>query len=99
MIPEDIAPILFQWDEIDPLVNDSHPVPDADADETISLMSKSSSTTPGDVPYQSNDTKSATNPDSHHLDIRGIALLKHMQFYQLWLLLGILTGVGLMTIK
>lgn len=68
-------------------------------DETSSLMSKSSSSSPGDVPYQNQAEVSATHHDSHHIDIRGLALLKQVEFYQLWLLLGILTGVGLMTIK
>ncbi|KAL8929195.1 MAG: hypothetical protein Q9208_001278 [Pyrenodesmia sp. 3 TL-2023] len=63
--------------------------------ETSSLISS----TPGDVPYKDNAAKTTTHDDSHHLDIRGFALLKHTKFYQLWLLLGILTGIGLMTIK
>ncbi|KAL8762198.1 MAG: hypothetical protein Q9184_001756 [Pyrenodesmia sp. 2 TL-2023] len=63
--------------------------------ETSSLISS----TPGDVPYKDNATKTTSHHDSHHLDIRGFALLGHTEFYQLWLLLGILTGIGLMTIK
>ncbi|KAL8906612.1 MAG: hypothetical protein Q9207_001936 [Kuettlingeria erythrocarpa] len=63
--------------------------------ETSSLISS----TPGDVPYKDDAVISNTHRDSHHLDIRGFPLLKHTEFYQLWLLLGILTGIGLMTIK
>ena len=68
-------------------------------EETSSLLSKSSGSTPGDILYQDEDCKSQTNRDSHHLDIRGLALLANLKFYQLWLLLGLLTGIGLMTIK
>lgn len=68
---------------------------DVEPDETSSLISSS----PGDVPYQNNGAKAATYHDSHHVDIRGFVLLKHTEFYQLWLLLGLLTGIGLMTIK
>ncbi|KAL8903511.1 MAG: hypothetical protein Q9171_007379 [Xanthocarpia ochracea] len=74
--------------------------PDKEPNETSSLMSKSSSSSnPGDVPYEDISTAPTAHHDSHHLDIRGFALLKHTEFYQLWLLLGILTGVGLMTIN
>ncbi|KAL8778479.1 MAG: hypothetical protein Q9213_007402 [Squamulea squamosa] len=73
--------------------------PDKDPDETSSLMSRSSWSSPGDVPYEDHDTEPTVHHDSQHPDIRGLALLKQMEFYQLWLLLGILTGVGLMTIN
>ncbi|KAL8728816.1 MAG: hypothetical protein Q9181_005210 [Wetmoreana brouardii] len=72
---------------------------DREADETSSLMSKSSSSNVGDEQYHEEETKATADHDSHHVDIRGFALLKQVEFYQLWLLLGILTGVGLMTIK
>lgn len=68
-----------------------------DLDETSSLISKGSSSSPGDIPSQ--HVKIATGQDSHHLDIRNIAMLPHVEFWQLWLLLGMLTGIGLMTIK
>lgn len=68
-------------------------------EETSSLLSKSDGSGPGDVPYQNGEAKSAIIHDSHHLDIRGLALLSKIEFYQLWLLLGLLTGIGLMTIK
>ena len=74
--------------------------PDKEPNETSSLVSKSSSSSnPGDVPYEDISTEATTHHNSYHLDIRGFALLKHTEFYQLWLLLGMLTGVGLMTIK
>ncbi|KAL8864228.1 MAG: hypothetical protein Q9174_007428, partial [Haloplaca sp. 1 TL-2023] len=71
---------------------------DAQPDETSSLMSKSSSSNPGDLAQKHQDHESATHHDSHHVDIRGFILLRQVEFYQLWLLLGLLTGVGLMTI-
>ncbi|KAB8337265.1 hypothetical protein FH972_021567 [Carpinus fangiana] len=41
--------------------------------------------------------------DAHHkpptLDITGLALLKHIEFWQLFAMMGLLAGVGLMTIK
>jgi hypothetical protein len=36
---------------------------------------------------------------SHRADITGFDLLKHTEFYSLWIMLGILTGIGLMTIN
>jgi hypothetical protein len=40
--------------------------------------------------------------DSHHfckVDIRGTGLLRHVEFWLLWVIMGLLAGVGLMTIK
>ncbi len=39
------------------------------------------------------------NHESPHLDIRGFALLPHAEFWQLFTMMGLLTGVGLMTIN
>lgn len=36
---------------------------------------------------------------THHPDVRGLALLPKMEFWHLFSLLGILAGIGLMTIK
>ena len=75
-------------------VNDEAPeVPNTDTDETSSLVSKSSSTT---ELFQ--DGKNVKH-HSHHLDLRGLAMLPTIEFWQLFALLGILTGIGLMTIK
>ena len=78
-----------------------HEAPSNGTEETSSLLSKSSGSYPGDVPYEEDAAmaKSASDHDSRNVDIRGLALLSHMEFYVLWLLLGLLTGVGLMTIK
>ena len=51
------------------------------------------------MPFDEDGAKGATDHDSHKIDIRGLALLSHQKFYLLWSLLGLLTGIGLMTIK
>ena len=53
---------------------------------------------PGDVDPEDAALKHA-NRHLHHIDISGTEVLKHIEFYQLFILLGSLTGVGLMTIK
>jgi hypothetical protein len=65
-----------------------------DADETSSLMSRSSSL-PGDVLVQN----SVDMDRSHRVDIRGWRLLRNVNFWQLFAIMGILAGIGLMTIK
>lgn len=71
--------------------------PPEDADETSSLMSKSSSSPslPGDAYVQNNIDKD----HSHRVDFRGMRLLKNIDFWQLFVIMGILSGIGLMTIK
>lgn len=39
------------------------------------------------------------NHESPHLDVRGFALLPHLEFWQLFCMMGLMTGIGLMTIK
>ena len=73
--------------------------PNPSMEETSSLLSKSDGSGPGDIPYQNGQDKGNADQDSHHVDIRGLALLSKMKFYQLWRLLGLLTVIGLMTIK
>ena len=68
-----------------------------DADDRSSLISSSSSG-PGDVAIESVSTKS-TDRRSHISGVTGLALLPKLEFWQLWTMLGALTGVGLMTIK
>ncbi|OHF03390.1 major facilitator superfamily transporter [Colletotrichum orchidophilum] len=67
---------------------------DYEPDETSSLVSTSSSM-PGDVFVQS----SVDLDRSHRVDIRGWALLREVDFWQFFLIMGILTGIGLMTIN
>ncbi|KAI2619966.1 MFS general substrate transporter [Hypoxylon sp. NC1633] len=67
------------------------------ADETSSLLSQStlSSSLPGEVLVQS----SVDMDRSHRVDIRGRDLLKSFEFWQLFTIMGILSGIGLMTIN
>ncbi|KAF6836223.1 major facilitator superfamily transporter [Colletotrichum musicola] len=67
---------------------------DYEPDETSSLVSSSSSM-PGDVFVQS----SVDMDRSHRVDIRGWNLLRELDFWQLFCIMGILTGIGLMTIN
>lgn len=61
--------------------------------ETSSLLSG-----PGDI-VDSDDAASKKSSHSHCVDVTGLALLYKPDFWQLWVLMGLLTGVGLMTIK
>ena len=70
-----------------------------DPDETSSLISKSSSSFPGDLSNREENIEAASDENARHLDIRNISMLPYTEFWQLWLLLGVLTGIGLMTIK
>lgn len=70
-----------------------------DPDETSSLISRESGSIPGDLPDQVNTTKSANHPQSPHPDVRGLILLRKVEYYQLFSMLGLFTGLGLMTIK
>ncbi|KAI2469941.1 MFS general substrate transporter [Annulohypoxylon bovei var. microspora] len=67
------------------------------ADETSSLLSQStlSSSLPGEVLVQS----SVDMDRSHRVDIRGMNLLMNIEFWQLFSIMGILSGIGLMTIN
>ncbi len=69
----------------------------AEADERCSLLSQSTATSslPGEVLVQS----SVDMDRSHRIDIRGWNLLKSLEFWQLFTIMGILSGIGLMTIK
>lgn len=66
-------------------------------EETSSLLSRSSSES-RDLDIVK-DTASDKIREPPHLDIRGFALLPHLEFWQLFAMLGLLTGIGLMTIK
>ena len=67
----------------------------SETDETSSLMSRSStSSIPGDVSEENH-----IKDHAHRTDIRGLKMLPMLEFWQLFTLMGILTGIGLMTIK
>ncbi|KAF2973350.1 hypothetical protein GQX73_g28 [Xylaria multiplex] len=69
----------------------------AEADESCSLLSHSTATSslPGEVLVQS----SIDMDRSHRVDIRGWNLLTSLEFWQLFTIMGILSGIGLMTIN
>lgn len=64
------------------------------ADETSSLMSSASSADDNILLSTSID-----RDRSHRVDIRGMKLLRSLDFWQLFSIMGILAGIGLMTIK
>ncbi|APA13725.1 hypothetical protein SS1G_07585 [Sclerotinia sclerotiorum 1980 UF-70] len=66
----------------------------SEIDETSSLMSKSTD-------EESSETVAKTDKKdhAHRVDIRGFQLFKTIEFWQLFALMGILTGIGLMTIN
>ena len=70
-------------------------VPEAGFEETSSLLSKSSGRNPADA----SDQPAGVEGGSRKLDVRGIPLLSKTEFYQIWVMVGLLTGIGLMTIK
>lgn len=69
---------------------------EVDADETSSLMSKSSASSVAGEVYVQN---SVDLDRSHRVDIRGWRLMRSLDFWQLFSIMGILAGIGLMTIK
>lgn len=68
---------------------------DADVDETSSLVSSGS----GDIPDKATSSEDLEAPHSHKPEITGWALLRSGSFWKLFILLGLLCGVGLMTIN
>ena len=67
--------------------------------EASSLISKPSTSVSRNHSPQRSIELRGTDPDKPHVDIRGFALLPHVEFWQLFLMMGLLTGIGLMTIK
>ena len=82
-----------------PSHNEASEVSNTDTDETSSLMSSSSTLGSRDTPCEEDVSKPDAGHDSHHLDIRGLALLSKLEFWDLFLMLGLMCGIGLMTIK
>lgn len=56
---------------------------------------------PGDITPEDDAARKARHRSdrSHWLDVTGLRLLYKNEFWQLWIIMGLLTGVGLMTIK
>ncbi|KAJ4300235.1 hypothetical protein N0V88_002907 [Collariella sp. IMI 366227] len=70
------------------------------ADETSSLMSKSSSSSSSSSMAADVYIQNSVDKDrSHRVDIRGWRLLSNVDFWQLFCIMGILAGIGLMTIN
>jgi hypothetical protein len=67
---------------------------DVAVDETSSLMSSSTEEEGQEILAGSIDMDR-----SHRIDIRGLKLLRDLEFWQLFTIMAILAGVGLMTIK
>jgi hypothetical protein len=68
---------------------------DGPSTEVSSLLSSG----PGDIIDDDNDDAASKKTTHSCTDITGLALLYKSDFWQLWVLMGLLTGVGLMTIK
>jgi MFS family permease len=70
--------------------------PDDHTDEASSLLSSG----PSDITHE-NSTKHCNVRDrhSHPLDISGLRLLPHVEFWLIFAMIGMLTGIGLMTIN
>lgn len=75
-----------------------HSSADDDNDDASSLLSDFSSDAIAEMEAfkASEDDRAATASD---IDIRGFVLLRYVEFWQLFSLLGLLAGIGLMTIK
>ncbi|KAK7423789.1 hypothetical protein QQZ08_008944 [Neonectria magnoliae] len=69
---------------------------DPEAGETSSLMSRPTSQAGDDDPLVGNHIDIDR---SHRIDIRGFTLLRTLDFWQLFAIMGILAGVGIMTIN
>lgn len=81
-------------------VSGPHPNLEASSTENSSLLSTTSEDLE-DLEDLENSKHSHSDKTlgSPHLDIRGFALLPLPEFWQLFCMLGLLTGIGLMTIK
>ncbi|KUJ06247.1 MFS general substrate transporter [Mollisia scopiformis] len=64
------------------------------SDETSSLLSTTTSSSPGDAPEEP-----IVKDHAHRVDIRGFKMLVQVEFWLQWAIMGLLTGVGLMTIN
>lgn len=68
-----------------------------ETDETSSLVSKGEIRPSFDT--LDDDFLDEVDLESPHPDIRGVAMLRTVEFWQLWLTMALLSGIGLMTIK
>ncbi|KAI9369460.1 major facilitator superfamily domain-containing protein [Aspergillus egyptiacus] len=82
----------------------SHPPAEGpDFNELSSLVSKTPSRTSRESFHErgteDDDGLSDVIPDSPHPDIRGSAMLRRVEFWQLFMTMALLSGIGLMTIN
>ncbi|SPO05064.1 related to MCH1 Monocarboxylate Permease Homologue, not transporting monocarboxylate [Cephalotrichum gorgonifer] len=94
------APVASSSDSYREDVGDIHHDPESSAllgtpDEALASETSSVSSLPGEIPVQS----SVDMDRSHRVDIRGLGLLPVPRFWELFALLALLSGVGLMTIN
>jgi hypothetical protein len=76
------------------------PLADDDAPDRTSTESSTLLSGHGNIDGDGDaDATSKKSAHSHSVDITGLALLNKPEFWQIWVLMGLLTGVGLMTIK
>jgi hypothetical protein len=85
-------------------VDEDFPLSDPESqntgDEESSLLSKTSTQEQAAEDLESSKHLEPDRNHEHpHLDVRGFALLPHVEFWQLFTMMGLLTGIGLMTIK
>ncbi|OGM40681.1 MFS transporter [Aspergillus bombycis] len=79
--------------------NSHHPSHNPDLDETSSLVSKSTPRQSREVDQEEEDDALVDGVGSPHPDIRGLAMLPKVEFWQLFLTMALLSGIGLMTIN
>jgi hypothetical protein len=81
------------------LVDDEPHLSSRESHEGSTLISKPAAS--GSANHSPQKSIDLPDPDHDvaHLDIRGFTLLPHPEFWQLFLMLGLMTGIGLMTIK
>ncbi|KAH3131381.1 hypothetical protein KXV82_009358 [Aspergillus fumigatus] len=74
---------------------------DLDSDETSSLVSKPTSRLSRDAldGFRADEDLPHVTLNSPHPDVRGLAMLPKVEFWQLFLTMALLSGIGLMTIN
>ncbi|EEH05885.1 conserved hypothetical protein [Histoplasma capsulatum G186AR] len=78
----------------------SKPVaPKLDQPETSSLIGRHLSPRTSEDSFRDEDASVSPGRDSLYADVRGWSMIPTVEFWQLFVLLGLFTGIGLMTIK
>lgn len=88
--PNSIRPIHLQ--------HETSELDQEDGDETASLLSNTSSEAIAELETMKS-LEQDMKTEISEIDIRGFALLRHIEFWQLFPMLALLAGTGLMTIK